>query len=71
MHDGDKYLTEGDAAAFLHVSQRTLQGWRWRGGGPPFLKLGRAVRYEPHQLREWIDRQRRTSTSDAGRAVQR
>jgi predicted DNA-binding transcriptional regulator AlpA len=66
MQSGDKYLTERTAAALLDVSERTLQGWRWRGGGPPFVKLGRAVRYPPIELRAWLDGQRRTSTSDSG-----
>jgi hypothetical protein len=40
------------------VSERTLQGWRWRGGGPPFV-APRAVRYLPTELRAWLDGQRR------------
>ena len=27
------------------VSERTLEGWRWRGVGPAFLKLGGRVVY--------------------------
>lgn len=58
------------AAELLGVSRRTLQGWRWRGGGPPFVRIGaRAVRYDPAEVRAWVDAQRRTSTSDPGGAA--
>jgi hypothetical protein len=67
----ERYQTELQVAALLHVSRRTLQGWRWRGGGPPFVRVGRAVRYDPVELRTWLDAQRRTSTSDIGGVVSR
>lgn len=62
-------MNEVAAAEFLGVSRRTMQGWRWRGGGPPFVRVGsRAVRYDPAQVRDWVDAQRRRSTSDSGSA---
>lgn len=47
-------LTETQAARILRVSPRTLQGWRHRGGGPPYVKLGAAVRYRRDDLRRYI-----------------
>ncbi|KAA6181768.1 helix-turn-helix domain-containing protein [Thiohalocapsa marina] len=38
-------LTEREAALILSVSARTLQAWRVSGGGPEYVKLGRAVRF--------------------------
>ena len=57
------------AAAFLGVSPRTLEGFRVRGGGPPFVKIGGAVRYRLASLEEYLQDQERTSTSDPGRGA--
>ena len=59
-------VTEQRAAALLHVSVKCLQGWRSRGGGPPFVKLGRSVRYEVPALEAFVQSAVRTSTSDLG-----
>ena len=59
-------LTEKEAAERLALSTRTLQQWRVRGGGPPFLKLGAAVRYDAAALDAWADKQTRANTSDPG-----
>lgn len=42
---GDDLLTEAEAAELRRQSVRTLQAERVRGGGCPFVKLGRSVRY--------------------------
>jgi excisionase family DNA binding protein len=59
-------LREDKAAQHLGLSVRTLQKWRVRGGGPPYHKLGRAVRYSADDLDAFIEAGRRTSTSDPG-----
>jgi hypothetical protein len=61
-------LTEKQAAAYLNMVVKTLQNWRWRGDGPPFVKLGDLVRYRRRDLDELILANLRTSTSDAGEA---
>ena len=62
-----RLLTEEQVAAYLQVSPRTLQGWRLRGGGPPYLKIAGNVRYEATALDQYLDGQRRRSTCDLGR----
>ena len=57
-------LNERQTAALLHVSMKSLQGWRVQGVGPPFVKLGRCVRYAVPDLEAAL----RTSTSDPGAA---
>jgi len=58
-------LNEQQASEFLGVgSPKTLQRWRVIGYGPPFLKVGHGVRYFQSDLTEWLEGQRRRSTSD-------
>lgn len=60
-------LTEKEAARLLGFSYRTLQAWRVRGGGPPFIKVSPAcVRYLRADLLAWTEAHRRYSTSDSG-----
>lgn len=52
--DQEALLDETEAARFLAISIRTLQAWRTKGAGPPFVRLGRAVRYSRHALIDWV-----------------
>lgn len=51
-------LTTAQAAAYLTVSQSAVRAWRVRGGGPPWVKVGRAVRYQRRDLLAWLEAQR-------------
>ena len=63
----NELLKEADAAHFLKMSARTLQGYRLRGGGPNFIRIShRAVRYRRKDLLQWVEDRVRTSTSDMG-----
>src|SRR4051812_34365335 len=63
----DRLLTERDVATLTGLSVHFFQRLRWRGGGPPFVKFERAVRYKESDLRAWIDvHAGRRSTSDHG-----
>jgi excisionase family DNA binding protein len=53
--DADALLREQEAADLLSLSIRTLQSWRIRSAGPPFVQVGRAVRYRRRDLIAWID----------------
>ena len=63
--DGAKavLLTEGEAADFLSLSNRTLQAWRVRGCGPKFVKVGRSVRYQVEDVQEFVSANVHQSTS--------
>ena len=58
-----RLLNEREVADWLNLSERTLQGWRLRGEGPAFEKLGRSVRYSPASVEAWIVERERCSTS--------
>ncbi len=55
-------LTPGDVAAYLGVPTGTLANWRYQGVGPPFVHVGRLVRYRAEDVDTWIQLNR----SDAG-----
>jgi predicted DNA-binding transcriptional regulator AlpA len=60
------FLTEKEAAHYLGFSPRTLQGWRPKGAGPEYHKIGHRVRYTKKELEAWADSTRRRSTADPG-----
>lgn len=51
-------LAPEQVAEMLQVSTGTLENWRYRGEGPPFVKLGSKrrspVRYERKAVEDWI-----------------
>lgn len=56
---------ESAVAKQLDCETKTLQAWRCRGGGPPFIKVGRLVKYRPQDVEAWIESRRVASTSEA------
>jgi predicted DNA-binding transcriptional regulator AlpA len=61
-------LTTSDAARLLGYSPRALENWRYRGGGPRFVRVSaKSVRYRRADLDTWIEERLRVSTSDDGR----
>lgn len=59
------HTDENALAAELRVSVKTLQAWRLKGEGPPFVKLGRAVRYNKDDVLAWLESRTVKSTSAA------
>lgn len=52
-----KQLTSEELSQIIAVPVRTIEGWRRRGGGPPFTRVGRrGVRYDLARVREWLRR---------------
>ena len=61
----DRLISEKEAAKITGLSVAWFQRKRWAGGGPPFVKIGRAVRYRETDLNAYIDaRAGNLSTSD-------
>jgi predicted DNA-binding transcriptional regulator AlpA len=63
-------LTEREVADRLGLSVATLRAWRFRGKGPRYLRLGRAVRYLPADIDDFVcastvDTQRDSSSDGA------
>jgi hypothetical protein len=57
-------LTVRDAAIHLGLSVSTLNKLRCTGYGPIYFKLGRALRYDPRDLDQWLTGHRVGSTSE-------
>ncbi len=60
----DQLLTRRDAARLLNLKISTLEAWATRGGGPSYVKLGRAVRYRESDLVKFVESQVRANTSE-------
>lgn len=57
--------TEQECADHRRSTVSTLQKERHRGDGPPYVKMGRLVRYRPEDVRAWIAARIVRSTSEA------
>lgn len=62
--DAIHLFKEKQAAEYLNFTQRALQNWRVRGGGPNFVKVSaRAIRYRRCDLDQWMIERLRANTS--------
>lgn len=43
-----------DLAGELDIPKRTLDDWRYRRVGPPFVKVGTLVRYRRSDVDAWL-----------------
>ena len=59
----NQLMTEKEAASLICYTQRALQNWRLRGGGPKYVKIGRSVRYQRSDVLEFIEERKRVHTS--------
>ena len=62
--EDDRYIDEKTAAEFLGIAVKTLQGYRVKGGGPEFRKIGaKTVRYKFSDLKIWAESRKKKNTS--------
>jgi len=57
-------LTARETSAYLGVSERTLESWRAKGGGPIYIKLRWRIRYRRKALDAWLEANERTRVRD-------
>jgi len=50
----NELLHPAAVAETLGVPVRTLEAWRYRREGPPYVKVGRRIRYRSVDLENWI-----------------
>ena len=59
-------LTVDQAAGWLSVSKYTMRDWRNVGTGRRWLRLGQLIRYDPADVRDWLDQQAQAPTGATG-----
>lgn len=62
-HEDHRLIKPIEAAHFLGLSQSWLAKLRLTGDGPPYMKVGRQVRYSRADLLRWAELSLRHSTS--------
>lgn len=62
--------SESRTAEEIGKSERTLILWRQQGLGPPFVRIGKTVCYQPSSVARWLEKQEqipfRTETAPIG-----
>ena len=60
-----KLIDTVQLAEYLGNEVNTCEGWRLKGIGPRYIKVGRLVRYRIENVDLWLESQTRNSTCDA------
>lgn len=58
------FFVTREAADVLRLKESTLQNWRSKGIGPPFLRFGSRIVYDREALLAWARERSRTSTTE-------
>jgi hypothetical protein len=58
-------MSTEELARFLRCSTQMLEILRCKGGGPPYAKIGKLVRYRAESVLAWLAAHEVRSTSDA------
>ncbi|WP_406317192.1 helix-turn-helix transcriptional regulator [Streptomyces sp. NBC_00118] len=53
----ERYLTPVDLADILSVPVETVYQWRRKHTGPRGFRVGRHVRFDPEDVRVWVESQ--------------
>lgn len=63
MNQTLKLLNRAEVEEQYGISKRFLELSAMRRDGPPFVKIGRLVRYRPEDIQAWITQQRVTPSA--------
>jgi predicted DNA-binding transcriptional regulator AlpA len=67
INTNTKLINQKQVAEIIGLSEAWLERKRWEGGGIPYRKLGRAVRYDERDVLDWIEAHgKQYSTSACG-----
>lgn len=58
-----KLLNQKQVAEIIGLSEAWLERKRWEGGGIPYRKLGRCVRYDERDVLAWIETHNKLSST--------
>jgi predicted DNA-binding transcriptional regulator AlpA len=51
----DELLKIDQVASILKVSVGCIRAWRIKGEGPPAIRIGTALRWDPAEVDDWLD----------------
>jgi len=54
----ERFVSDKEAAALYSMNRQSLANWRAQGKGPPYVKLGRAVRYKVSDLVSFAEKKK-------------
>jgi len=54
----NQLVNDIQASKSLGLKPQTLRNWRFQRKGPPYLKLGRAVRYDLQDLKRFAEQRK-------------
>ena len=57
-------IKENQLASMLKLSARTLQNQRRTGTGLPYVRIGKMIRYDVHQVEDYLRANNYNSTSE-------
>lgn len=57
-----RLMSTRDLCEYLAIPEATLIDWRYKRTGPPFHRIGGAVRYTRTDVDAWLKRQRISTT---------
>lgn len=63
----DTLFDQVTPAAILGCSCALMERNRWKGGGVPFLKVGRSVRYKKSDILSWLEQHKAVTSTSAVR----
>jgi excisionase family DNA binding protein len=64
----ERLLTVQELGEMLGIPVKTVYRWRHRGEGPPPIRVGRFLRYDPADVSRWLDQRKAASVNRYGAA---
>lgn len=55
-------LSPNELAAILGIAVATIYQWRYRGEGPRGIRVGGKLRFDPADVRAWVDANKAASS---------
>jgi predicted DNA-binding transcriptional regulator AlpA len=50
-----QFIDDCECASIGKFQVQTFRNWRHKGIGPPYVKIGRSVRYDKAELIAWLE----------------
>ena len=54
----ERYLSPKQVETMFNLPVTSLEKWRSLKMGPPYMKCGKHIRYNPEEVEKWMEKQR-------------